>query len=339
MSTGKSESLGAVKRAELAPPTNFVRVAKSGFAWELPRSFVRYSVDTNFQGMLGNATKWIIRTGDPKDPQFMVKYPQKFGEQETFTEFFINQLGKTLGFEMAHSGLVRADGLLVFTTRIFTSSEETLRHGSLIIEDFFKEEKALDRVRRKEEQVFYSIDFVIALIRHFVGDDFDHVLPKFIKMLVFDAILGSMDRHAQNWGVLETVTKPARYRFAPIFDSARAVLWSMDEARIEELSRDTRAFDAHLRRARPCLGPKRHRPGDRHCNHFDFIANLLELHPELTERAIQEVPPNVRQRSLQLLHRFPFRTAFSNNRKQLIVKILDERARMLKNILAKGGTQ
>ncbi len=338
MSAGANEPMSAVKKVELAPPTKFVRVAKSGFAWGLPRSFVMYSADTNFQGMLGNATKWIIRTKDIKDPQFMVKYPQKFAEQETFTEFFINQLGKTLGFDMAHSGLVRADGTLVFATRIFTSPEETLRHGSLIIEDFFKDEKALDRVRRKEEQTFYSIDFVAALIRHFVGDDFSHILPKFIKMLVFDAILGSMDRHAQNWGVLESVTKPARYRFAPIFDSARALLWSMDEGQIKELSRNASAFDAHLRRARPCLGPKRHPSDDRHCNHFEFIANLLELYPDLTERAIREVPSNVRQRAIQLLHTFPFRTAFSNNRKQLIGKILEERTRTLKSLLARGGS-
>ena len=103
---------------------------------------------------------------------------------------------------MADSGLVRADGTLAFVSRIFTSPEETLRHGSLIIEDFYKEEKALDRVRRREEQAFYSIDFVASHIRAYCGDDFEAIFPKFIDMLVFDAIIGSMDRHAQNWGVL-----------------------------------------------------------------------------------------------------------------------------------------
>jgi HipA-like C-terminal domain len=289
--------------------------------------------------MLGNATKWVLRTYNPLDPQFMVKLPQKFGEQETYTEFFINQFGKSIGFDLAESGLLRLDGQLAFLTRIFTSPGENLRHGSLIIEDCFKDEKALERVRRKEEQAFYSIDFVVGVMKLFVGDDFDAIFPKFIEMLVFDALTGSMDRHAQNWGVLETVTKPARYRFAPVFDSARALLWSMSQEQVANLSADGKAFNAHLLRARPCLGPKRHILKQGHCNHFEFVGNLLELYREPTERAIQRVPENVAQRCNSLLRSFPFESAFSNLRKQLIVKIVAERAETLRDILAKGGTQ
>jgi hypothetical protein len=326
--------------SDLEPPERFVRVAKSGFAWGLPRSLNSYFVDDKIRGLLGNATKWVLRTKNPSDPEFMVKYPQKFGAQETFTELFINQFGKFIGFDMAESGLIRLDGHLAFLTRIFTSPEENLRHGSLIIEDCFKDEKALERVRRKEEQAFYSIDFVVGVVKLFVGaQDFDAILPKFIEMLIFDALIGSMDRHVQNWGVLERVTKPARYRFAPIFDSARALLWSMDETGIAKLSDNDHAFEAHLHRARPCLGPKRHDLTHNSCNHFSFVANLLELYPEPTEGAIQKVPANVAQRCNRLLRRFPFRSAFSNRRKQLIVKIVTRRAQMLSGILAGGGNQ
>jgi hypothetical protein len=289
--------------------------------------------------MLGNATKWVLRTDSAVDPQYLVKYPQKFGEQETYTEFFINQLGSALGFRMAASGLLRLDGVLAFLTRIFTSPKETLRHGSLVIEDYYKEEKALDRVRRKEEQAFYSIDFVAELLEIFVGEDFDDVFPRFIEMLIFDALIGSMDRHAQNWGVLESLTKPARYRFAPIFDSARALLWSMDEEQVRELSQSTQAFDAHINRARPCLGPKRHHLKNNRCNHFDFVGNLLMLFPGPTESAIRSVPHNVAQKTHALLRRFPFQRVFSNARKQLIVRILSARGDRLREILLKGGAQ
>jgi hypothetical protein len=298
-----------------------------------------YSVDNETRGMMGNATKWILRTKDVNDPVFMVKYPQKFGEQETYTEFFINQFGMTIGFDMAQSGLVRLDGDLAFLTRIFTGPDENLRHGSLVIENCFEDEKALERIRRKEEQAFYSIDFVVGVLKLFVGEDFDTIFPKFVEMLVFDALIGSMDRHIQNWGVLESVTKPARYRFAPIFDSARALLWSKDEAKVSGLSADSQAFKAHLLRARPCLGPKRHHLTQNRCNHFDFIDNLLELYPEPTERAIQKVPINVAQRCYRLLRGFPFNRAFSNGRKQLIVQIVAHRAQTLRGILAKGGNQ
>jgi hypothetical protein len=319
------------------PPAQIIRVAKSGLTWGLPRSFAPYFVDTSIQGILGNARKFVIRTKNPSDPQFMVKYPQKFGTQETLTEFFINRLGVTLGFDMADSGLVRINGTLVFLTRIFTGSDETLRHGSLVIEDFYKDEKALERVRRKEEQQFYSIDFVVDLLRMFVGEDFCKVFPKFAEMLVFDALIGSMDRHVQNWGVLETLKKPARYRFAPIFDSARALLWNSSEDQVALLAKDAKAFRGHLNRAKPCLGPKKHRSGQDSCNHFDFIANLLESYPDQIRGALAKVPNDVAQKSKRLLRRFPFRSGFSNSRKQLIEAILTERFQRLGNLSEKGA--
>ena len=281
----------------------------------------------------------------------MIKYPQKFGEQETLTEFFISRLGVALGFEMAESGLVRADGTLVFLTKVFTGPTEILRHGSLVIEDFYKGEKELDRVRRKEEQRFYSIDFVGELLHIFVRDDFAEVFPKFIEMLVFDAVIGSMDRHVQNWGVLEIRKEPAitqqgteqaaqyRYRFAPIFDSARALLWNASEDWVDLLSRDAKAFEAHLDRAKPCLGPKKHTSGRKSCNHLEFVANLLQAYPDETRRALTKVPSDVAQRGSKLLRSFPFRSGFSRSRKQLIEKILSERARRLSELLVKGGSE
>src|ERR1700676_587719 len=140
METGGTSPALVVPQLEFQPPKQFVRVAERGLTWGIPRRFPHYFVDTNIQGMLGSATKWVLRTDNNADHQYLVKYPQKFGDQEIYTEFFINQLGAALGFRMAHSGLVRLDGTLAFLTRIFTNPDETLRHGSLIIEDYYKEE-------------------------------------------------------------------------------------------------------------------------------------------------------------------------------------------------------
>lgn len=68
-------------------------------------------------------------------------------------------------------------------------------------------------------------------------------------MLVFGAIIGCMDRHMQrNWGVVVTATTPRQYRFAPIFDSARALLWDYDDARLERLSRNEHAVQGDTNR-------------------------------------------------------------------------------------------
>jgi hypothetical protein len=333
-----SSSSPPVAVAAIAVPTKFKRSAKRGFTWGLPRSFRGYFADTSKQ-VLGNAPKYVLRCqDDPASPEYLVKYPQKHGKRETYTEFFLNQLGTALGFHMADSGLMVLDGNRVFLTKIFTGPEESLRHGSLVIEDYYKDEKALEKVRRHEEQAFYSIDFVVNLLQAYCAVDFDAVFPEFIRMLIFDALIGSMDRHAQNWGVIGRIAEPANYRLAPIFDTARALLWSADEAMVQRMSEDSRMLAAFIERAKPCLGPERSHPKVNDCNHFEFVKNLIDLYPHQTEHALRKIPDGVEQTSAKILRRFPFRMGFSGRRKRLIVKILATRAERLRQILAKGGT-
>lgn len=319
-----------------AVPKVFRRSGKRGYTWGISRTFPGYFADTNKQ-VLGNATKYVIRSNDPNEPEYLVKYAQKHGERETYTEFFLNQLGSALGFQMAHSGLVLLDGTLAFLTRIFTGPQESLRHGSLIIEDYYKEEKALEKIRRREEQEFYSIDFVAMHLQAFCGVDFNAVFAKFIEMLVFDALVGSMDRHAQNWGVVGNISEPPNYCFAPIFDTARSLLWSTDEGTVEKMLRDEHMMNAFIERARPCLGPERKHPKVNCCNHFDFVGNLMKLYPHQTEHALAKATDRATEKGAKLASGFPFDTAFSANRKRLIARIIDVRAGRLRQISAKGG--
>lgn len=327
----------------LVVPKKFRRIGRKGFRWDISRTFPHYFADANKQ-VLGASTKYVIRTDWPDEPQYLIKYAQKHGKRETLTEFFINRLGLALGMHMAHSGLVLADGVATFLTRIFTSDQETLRHGSLIIEDCFKRDEAIDSrelesIHRRTEQEFYSIDFVTSVLKLFCGADFDAVFPPFIEMLVFDALIGSMDRHSQNWGILGKTVEPVHYRFAPIFDTARALLWSLDETQVQRLSADDRALMNHIERSRPCMGPIRNHPKVNSCNHFEFVENLLTLYPEPATLALRKLSKAIGIKSAQVLHQFPFNMGFTGTRKRLILKILKIRSERLKEILETGGAR
>jgi hypothetical protein len=341
MDPRETESFGPHPRP-IQAPTRFRRIAKRGFTWDLPRSFPGYFADRSIQ-MVGAATKYVIRTNDSKQPDYLIKYPQKAnGRRETYTEFFINRLGLALGLPMAHSGLVLVDGSAAFITKIFTSAEETLRHGSLIIEDCFKKQlsvdaRELDEISRRSEQAFYSIDFVANVLQQYCGPSYEGILPMFVEMLVFDALIGSMDRHSQNWGLLARTKEPIGYRFAPIFDSSRALLWNLDDEQVNRMSRDETAIRSYVNRARPCLGPVRNHPKVNACNHFDFILNLVELYPQVATKAVLKLSDLVHDQCVRLLGQFPFDRGFTSTRKRLIIKILDMRADRLMHSIEKGG--
>jgi hypothetical protein len=194
------------------PPTRLRRAASSRSAnWNLPRAFVNYTaaVDT---GIGGRATKWVLRNPLHPDDFYIAKFGNKNGKIEVRTELFNNQLGAALGFEMAHSGLALLDEHLYFVTKNFRSENEALVHGSLMIEQIFGAPKATEQIDPKQEQSFYSVDVVRDVIFEFCQADGERVFQKFIEMLILDALIGAMDRHAQNWGVLQTTTTPNRRR-------------------------------------------------------------------------------------------------------------------------------
>lgn len=321
-----------------------------------------YFADTK-TAALGAAPKYILKSNAPQDPQYIVKYAEKHGVRETLTEFYTNQLGQALGLDIAHSGLIRSDDELTFASEIFVNHDEALTHGSLIIEDCFRKEAAVDiheleLIQRRTEQEFYSIDFVANVLREFCGRDFAVIFPPFIEMLVFDCLVGSMDRHAQNWGVVANSQAPRTYRFAPIFDTARSLLWCLDEKQIESMAgeetshlRKKANFEERLLRykeecevrllkyidkAQPCIGPVRTHPRVNRCNQFEFVVSLFELYPVETMAAIKKITSRTELKAAKLLRQFPFRMGFTGKRRRLILKILTIRAERLRQILKKG---
>jgi len=254
----------------------------------------------------------------------------------------INQLGAAFGFDMAHSGVAKLDGKLVFVTRSFLNRDEVLVHGSFLIEEHWHAKGELDNIQRSQEQEFYSVDFVLKTIEEYCGGDGPSVIDKFVEMLMFDALVGSNDRHPQNWGVIRASKTQGGYRLAPIFDTARALLWNTSDDKLLKFQKDEQLLRNHIARAKPIVGPERtflKAKGTKSCNHFEFLANLFSVLPHLKVTAVTKVPSNLDRIAASLVQRsFPFRGAFNRLRREAILKLLSLRADELVRTLQKGGT-
>lgn len=305
-------------------PTKFRRIASANKRWGLTRTLAGYKAGTPSVG--GKAPKWVLTNENNSNDFYIAKLGATNGRAETFTELFNNQLGEALGFEMAHSGVARLDSDLYFLTRNFRKPEERLVHGSLMIEELFAAKEETDRILAKTEQSFYEVDFLQDVIKAFCKDDANAVFDKFIEMLVFDALVGSMDRHAQNWGVLQQTSLPERYRFAPIFDSARALLWSLPERKLMEYHGNETKIRRYVDASKPCIGPPGKHPKVNACNHFDVVESLVRLYPHPTEVALAKVSTRTVHVAAKLLDSFPYFRYLSGLRRKLILKVLEIRA-------------
>jgi hypothetical protein len=294
----------------------------------LPRNFKGYSASAQHKmGIGGAATKCFLSVNDQMEGAYIAKYAHKNDEIETVTELFNNQLGKALGFNMAHSGIAMLDGHLHFLSRSFRTSGEKLVHASLMVETLgLADSKEMERVKTvAQQQGVFDIEFVETFMREFCATDFELVFEKFVAMLVFDALIGSMDRHARNWGVLAPETKESedgfwRVRFSPIYDSARALLWDLTDAKIETLSAsDIRRY---IEKSTPRIGIPH---AERRCNHFELLSCLGSKHQPLVINNIRKLPSCTMGLASDLLHQWPFRNVFSGVRRRAIIKILNLR--------------
>jgi hypothetical protein len=263
------------------------------------------------------------------DGAYIAKFAHKNGHIETLTELFNNQLGKALGFDMAHSGIAMLDGVLHFLSRSFRQSGEKLVHGSLMVQALgLADSGEIEKIKTvAQQQGIFDIDFVETFMRGFCGSDFEQVFDKFVAMLVFDALIGSMDRHPRNWGVIapesqtsDVIGGGSRIRFSPIYDSARALLWDLSDAKIKALSASD--LKRYIEKSSPRIGLPH---AARKCNHFELLAHVSAKHKLLLINNIQKMPSSTVGLASDLLHRWPFRNVFSGVRERAIMEIIKSR--------------
>ena len=329
------------KRERLSPyreglPTVFSRVAKRGVDWGLPRNFKGYTASSEHEMSIGGAaTKCFLSVGGKLSGAYIAKFAHKNFETETYTELFNNQLGMRLGFDMAHSGIAKLDGVLHFLSRSFRQEGERLVHGSLMVEMLgLAKAHEIEHIKTlPQQQGIFDVDFVETVMREFCGKDFDAVFESLIAMLVFDALIGSMDRHPRNWGVIAPMTDPGEgeghFRFAPIYDSARALLWDLNDAKVTSLVGSDGELNRYIERSSPRIGVPQCAPK---CNHFQLISYLASKHNPLLVRNLQKLPSCTVGLASDLLHRWPFREVFSFVRRQGILKIIQLRFDRLMSI-------
>lgn len=340
-----SEGRHLTKRDILSPykaglPTVFHRIARRGVNWELPRNFRKYKASAEHEMSIGGAaTKCFLSIGGSREGAYIAKFAHKNGEIETYTELLNNQFGKALGFDMAHSGVATLDGVIHFLSRSFLNSGQQLIHGSLMVEQLgLAKRDEIEKIKTvHQQQRTYDVDFVAMVIREFCGSAFDSVFSKFIEMLVFDALIGSMDRHPRNWGVIRTATKSVSFSFAPIYDSARALLWDVTDDKIRLFLERESELERYIGRSSPRIGLPASIHGDLRCNHFQLLEYLRNKHKDHVFNGIDKIRPSVVGVMSGLLNAWPFKNIFKTQRKQAIIKLIEIRYDRLKAIAMKGG--
>ncbi|MEE2566069.1 hypothetical protein [Hyphobacterium marinum] len=147
-----------------------------------------------------------------------------------------------------------------------------------------------------------------------------------MKVLVFDALIGNVDRHQSNWGVLWKGMDPevATAKFSPAFDNGTALVYEYGDERLGKF--DDATFRArYIDRGRHQM--KLNRQDNERAGHIQMIEHLLRSDPKLAEcvRGVINFSMSELATNLSLLCSIETPTPFSEKRCAVILSLVGER--------------
>jgi hypothetical protein len=306
----------------------------------------------------------LLAFGDPESPEvvgYIAKCPHRFGLRECVTEEMISKVGRLLPLRVAESKLVRlppgdakagAGPDVRFLSRDFLrrGRGESLRHGVELFAAYLGETTAaladaFGLGKRTEESKFYTLENALEVLRWYgrTPSEQDALQARFARMLAYDALVGSQDRHPENWGVIENVADAsAPRRFAPVYDTARGlfVTHSDEDLKDKFRTRSQRACSEALRRyaheSRPIFGCGKD-PGSR-INHFSLIRYGVERFPAPFGGGVRQLVRAFNTNLIAVELRKRFGRIIARERMELIVQLLVLRRELVQAAL-EGRTE
>jgi hypothetical protein len=252
-----------------------------------------------FTSIRGATEKDILRdpaTGD----LHIAKLGAKNNDLEVMTEYAISLIGRSLGIVTADARIASYKGKLRFLSRYFLNIQESeeLVHGVQLFKDLYDETTLVHVLGNKSrEQDMFSVQSVRAAFgAHYVhyGHELEEELfSGFVSMLTHDALLGVMDRHHENWGlIVRRESSASRPRFAPLYDSARGLFCNETDAHLKRHFHGpagSKRLDAYVAKAHPLFGYEglKARPGWHYVTHPQLLAAVFHGYPGQRERIVQ----------------------------------------------------
>lgn len=259
----------------------------------------QYHVVTGYS-ISGDAPKMFIRVyefglGRKSNPQSWPLYIAKTGHKwypgESITEYLLNQLGCLFGLNMAKSRLVYAGNQIRFLSRYFLNPrEQELVHGAEIFVGYLEDESLVHEIEaQKRAREIFTVLFVKKAIVKYFGVDAEPIFRDFVKMLIFDGLVGNNDRHFYNWGVIRNLKSSGNPCFSPIYDTARGLFWNEHERKIITLYQNSKELNNYLKKYSVNSKPKTGIDGDPSINHFQLLDYLYNNEIGITKEGVSIV--------------------------------------------------
>lgn len=309
-----------------------------------------------------SSTKGTRDKGVLIDPEtgneYFIKFPMirdnRDYSMETWSEIIAYEVGTMLGFNVLRYDFAIKDNRpgCISKNMISNKNEESLVEGDSILTGY----DPLYNPSDKGMYVKYTFPFVIEALKNL---NLGQYIPEFLKMLIFDAIIGNSDRHQSNWGFIlkvtlikkrprlsirrqNTIENSITYTMAPIYDSGCCLGREFDETQINDRLNDSARFNAFINKGYAELRIIKH--PNKKVSHFELLNDICCQYPEWHDCIIKHINDVIKLYDLNKLESLIYSIdnplpsciksihGLSNCRKQFVIKVIDKRINELKKI-------
>lgn len=209
-------------------------------------------------------------------PTYIVKTSIKYYPIESIIEQLNTDIGLILGFKMAESKLFKINEQIRLGSKYFLEKDEELLHGADLFAGYLNNKEIINEIELKKlDKDFFNVQNVHEVLINKFRDSGKLLFSDFIDMLLLDAFIGVNDRHQYNWGVIRQIEGKRLARFAPIYDTARSLLWNETEINLFKKLNNSSELDAFLKSYNTKSCPKIGWDGLTEINHFKLIELLM----------------------------------------------------------------
>lgn len=253
----------------------------------------------NDLNVTGDAPKEFIKVykyGDaPKStpdrwPFYIAKTGHKWYPNESVTEHLLTRIGQCFGFKMAESKLLLISGQIRFLSKHFHSKKQLLVHGAEIYAGYLQDKEIVEEIENRNlSRDLFTLQFTKDAIEEVLSENSNEIFESFIKMIIFDSIVGNNDRHFYNWGVIRHIEGNHPPYFSKIYDTARGLLWNESEEKIDSLILNRSNLEVFIKKYAKGAKPKTGWENEKNINHFNLTELIYKNEYGISKEQIHEI--------------------------------------------------
>ncbi len=294
------------------------------------KNFNSWSIDKESPFGSGASEKlWLVSYDGAQKGIF--KYPKTFSTNKITGEYWAEKLASEIA-KVISLATANVD-LGIYNSRRGSMSYMVLDKDEILIEGIHYIIKIYpnydqDRFIDLRSNDIYSIEMIKSAL-----EDQGDLFIDFLKIPIFDAIIGNSDRHHSNWGIIENKNTGIR-KLCPVYDNGSSLCCYVEEEKVNEFLRDklrlNSLMDTKSKSRIGCSGIPKPR-------HSEMVKYIKANYYNETIEFIRNISNSLNDSMIfDILEGFD-NDVISNSIKELLLKFISIKRNMILEIYEIGG--